>query len=197
MKRGQICIIKQSYLDKCGDVKNERPAVIVSNDKNNEHSQTVEIVYMTTQAKKYLTTHVLIKSAPRISTLLCENVYSVPKHRIGAMVGELTKDELRAMDFALKISLGIDRVPVQTQDTETEKTEDNTMTSYAEEQLEHAKAKEAERTTVPADFDAAAHLRKMAEERKALAKLRPDNARFADDVRALEYAVSVLEVLGL
>ncbi len=69
--------------------------------------------------------------------------------------------------------------------------------SYAEEQLEHAKAKEAGRTMVPADFDAAAHLRKMAEERKALAKLRPDNERFADDVSALEYAVNVLEALGL
>ena len=47
------------------------------------------------------------------------------------------------------------------------------------------------------DFNAVDQLRRLASERKALADLKPDNKRFSDDVRAIEYAVSVLEAVGL
>ena len=46
-------------------------------------------------------------------------------------------------------------------------------------------------------FDAVEQLRKLAAERKALSNLRPENERFTDDVRAIEYAVKVLEAVGL
>lgn len=47
------------------------------------------------------------------------------------------------------------------------------------------------------DFNAVEQLRRLADERKALADLKPDNKRFSDDVRAIEFAVSVLEAVGL
>ena len=46
-------------------------------------------------------------------------------------------------------------------------------------------------------FDVVAQLRQLANERTALANLKPDNKRFADDVRAIEYAVSFMEAMGL
>ena len=42
-----------------------RPAIIVSNNLNNLHSSTVEVVYLTTKPKHNLPTHVDIYSAPR------------------------------------------------------------------------------------------------------------------------------------
>jgi hypothetical protein len=47
------------------------------------------------------------------------------------------------------------------------------------------------------DFNAAAQLKRLADERKALASINPDSNRFADDIRALEYAINILEVVGL
>lgn len=47
------------------------------------------------------------------------------------------------------------------------------------------------------DFNAAAQLKRLADERKALANINPDSNRFADDIRALEYAINILEVVGL
>lgn len=85
-----------------------RPAVIVSNDKNNENSEVVEVVYMTTKPKNDLPTHVFIRSALSPSTVLCEQVNSVSVKRIGTLIGKLTKSELAAVDSALAISLGID-----------------------------------------------------------------------------------------
>ena len=54
-----------------------------------------------------------------------------------------------------------------------------------------------EQATNKETFCAVAQLRRLAEERKALANLRPEDPRFSNDVRAIEYAVTVLEAVGL
>lgn len=84
-----------------------RPAVIVSNDKNNEHSSVLEMVYLTTAAKTSLPTHVTICSAPRVSTVLCEQVHSIDTSRVKDFCGRCTEQELQAIDMALLISLGL------------------------------------------------------------------------------------------
>ena len=43
-----------------------RPAIIVSNNVGNEHSPVVEVVYLTTQEKRQLPTHVDIFSAAKV-----------------------------------------------------------------------------------------------------------------------------------
>lgn len=86
----------------------DRPAVVVSNNKNNENSNVVEVVYMTTQPKTDLPTHVTIRSTGRISTVLCEQVYSVSTERVGTYIGECTDKEMENIDIALMISLQLD-----------------------------------------------------------------------------------------
>lgn len=76
-------------------------------------------------------------------------------------------------------------------ETVKETTEEETMEQKNIE--EQATAKE----NTPADFCAVAQLRRLAEERKALANLRPEDLRFSNDIRALEYAATVLEAVGL
>ena len=46
-------------------------------------------------------------------------------------------------------------------------------------------------------FDAVTQLRHLADERKALASIKPENTRFVDEVRAIEYALCVLEAVGI
>lgn len=52
-------------------------------------------------------------------------------------------------------------------------------------------------TVTPGTVNATERLRKLANERKTLADLHPDDDRFAGDVIAIEYAVGVLEAMGL
>ena len=100
------------YVDAIGSVGSEqrggRPAIIVSNDKCNQHSPVVEVVYLTTSPKTPLPTHVTVRSAPRVSTALCEQVHSVDTKRFGSYCGCCTQQELSAVDMALLISLGLD-----------------------------------------------------------------------------------------
>ena len=106
IKRGEVWYIEKGY--SVGSEQNSgRPAVIVSNDKNNTYSTTVEVVYFTTQSKRDLTTHVLIHSLSRISTALCEQITTVSTDRVGNYCGTVTGDEMDAIESAICISLGI------------------------------------------------------------------------------------------
>lgn len=122
MKRGEIYFIKSTYREEGSEQRGDRPAVIVSNDLNNEHSDVVEVVYMTTKPKTDLPTHVFTRSALSPSTVLCEQVHSISTRRIGTWIGKLTKSELAAVDTALAISLGINfgRVEVVREPTKEE-----------------------------------------------------------------------------
>lgn len=113
MKRGQIYYVRSNNREEGSEQKGNRPAVIVSNNKNNDNSTTVEVVYMTTQPKNDLPTHVLIRSALRPSTVLCEQVFTVSTDRIGEWIGELTDEEEKNLNIALAISLGIPFGPGQ------------------------------------------------------------------------------------
>lgn len=87
-----------------------RPAVIVSNNQNNKSAATVEIVYLTTQEKKPLPTHVHINAAGKLkeSMAICEQVLTVDKTRMDEYIGVLCDKEMRDIEFGLMVSLGLD-----------------------------------------------------------------------------------------
>lgn len=84
-----------------------RPAIIVSNDINNQRGETVEVVYLTTQPRSNMPTHVAIHSAKFLSTALCEQVTTVSVERIGNYYGYCTQEEMLEVDAAIMVSLGI------------------------------------------------------------------------------------------
>lgn len=109
MKRGEIYYIERYKSEEAGSEQHAgRPAIIVSNDRNNEFSETVEVVYLTTQPKNDLPTHVEIRSAARASVALCEQVTTVSVSRVGEYVGTCTSSEMRMLETAIAISLSLD-----------------------------------------------------------------------------------------
>ena len=109
IKRGEIYYIEPSKtLQTTGsEQRSNRPGIIVSNDGNNEHASTVEVVYLTTQQKREMPTHVIINSASRQSTALCEQVHSIAVERLADYMGQCTETEMQEVNEALMISLGI------------------------------------------------------------------------------------------
>lgn len=55
IKRGDIWYVSKGNYTGCEQAAG-RPAIIVSNEKNNACAETVEVVYLTTQPKKDLPT---------------------------------------------------------------------------------------------------------------------------------------------
>lgn len=90
------------------EIQSGRPAIIVSNDDFNKHSRVVEVVYLTTQDKEYRPTHVTIKSSPKESTAICEQIHTVSIDRLGDYAGRVTELEMQQIDIALLVSLQLD-----------------------------------------------------------------------------------------
>ena len=107
IKRGDIWYVESSYAAVGSEQRPGRPAIVVSNDKNNQHSSTVEMVYLTTQPKHDLPTHVTIRSTNRVSTAICEQITTVAVERIGSYCGQASDEEMAAIDRAMLVSLGI------------------------------------------------------------------------------------------
>ena len=110
IKRGDIRYIESGYITVGSEQRPGRPAIVVSNDRNNEYSSTLEVVYLTTQPKHDLPTHVTIRSTNRESIALCEQITSVAVERFGDYCGRVTEQEMSRIETAMQISLALDMV---------------------------------------------------------------------------------------
>jgi mRNA interferase MazF len=111
--RGDIFFIQKfdRYQDNEVIQSEGRPAVIVSNNLHNEFSGLLEVVYLTSQEKKPIPSHVpVLCKVP--STALCEQIDTVSKERLGNYVRKCTDEEMAAIDKALMYSLGIEQPEV-------------------------------------------------------------------------------------
>lgn len=154
IKRGEIYWIEPNpYRPSVGSVQMAgRPAIVVSNDDNNLHALTAEIVYLTTAPKIDLPTHCTIRSANKPSIALCEQVTTVSTEQFREYIGTCTKNEMKNVDACMAISLGLDfsthSIP---EDVESQKTIDDqkkekeiyiTKLGEMKIELERAKARE-------------------------------------------------------
>lgn len=107
IERGDIFYVYKNAPTYGSEQMAGRPAIIVSNDKNNQSSETVEVVYLTTQPKTPLPTHVTIRSTSRVSTALCEQITTVSIERLGDYVGKASKAEMANLETAMLVSLDL------------------------------------------------------------------------------------------
>lgn len=117
--KGDIFFVEKRYDTINSEQQAGRPAIIVSNNIGNEHSNNVEVVYLTTQDKTPLPTHVKVMCHVQ-STALCETIYTISKERLGNYISTCTDEEIAAIDEALMISLGIEREPQPFTESEIE-----------------------------------------------------------------------------
>ncbi len=105
VSRGDMYYVINNGLN-ADDWKQGRPAIIVSNDVNNRYSSYIEVVYLTSQDKKPMATHVSVMCRVP-STALCENVFTIPKNRLSNFVRSCSTEEMQRIDQALICSLGL------------------------------------------------------------------------------------------
>ena len=123
VKRGDVVYIKKVGITVGCEQSVDRPAVIVSNDIGNKNSECVEIVYLTTQKKTYMPTHVEVVARVK-SVALCEQIYTVSKERIKEYIRSCTDAEMREINKALAVSIGLNTEPKQPEKIESAPSEE-------------------------------------------------------------------------
>ncbi len=109
IRRGDVYYVASTrdYQEYGSEQRSGRPAIIVSNDKNNEFSPVVEVVYLTTRPKNRLPTHIDIRATGKPSIAICEQITSISVDRLGDYIGTLSELECEMLNAALEISLDL------------------------------------------------------------------------------------------
>ena len=114
IKRGDLfyAALDETYVG--SEQTGVRPVVILQNNIGNEYSPTVIVAPITSKvnSKSIIPTHVYIKGyknrLKQNSLILTEQIRAIDKQRLRYYIGALDSGELRKVDKALIISLGID-----------------------------------------------------------------------------------------
>lgn len=89
-----------------------RPVLVIQNDVGNKYSPTVIVAAITSQVNKAkLPTHVQIVSSayslPKNSVVLCEQIRTIDKKRLREKLGGIDAENMRNVNNALRISVGL------------------------------------------------------------------------------------------
>ncbi|MCM8762448.1 MAG: type II toxin-antitoxin system PemK/MazF family toxin [Candidatus Omnitrophica bacterium] len=88
-----------------------RPAVVISNDLNNEFADTVTVLPITSQIKKVYPFEVLFSAKEtglsKNSKVKCNQIRTVDKKRLVKFVSKVSEEKIFEIEQALLIHLGI------------------------------------------------------------------------------------------
>ena len=110
---GDVFYVKRSGKEIGSETKAGRPAVIVSNEANNEKATTVNVVYLSNR-RPSLPTHIQIEArgSLRESVAMCEQITTVSKLRIGDFIAKLSDAEMAQIRCAESIQLNMKRYKI-------------------------------------------------------------------------------------
>lgn len=108
MKRGELYYINME--NSCGhELKKDRPGIIIG--VNPVYRTTVTVVLCTGSYRAEAPSHIIIRSTPRVSTAMCEHIYTIDIARLKERIGELSPQELAAVEIGVASALGLDFSP--------------------------------------------------------------------------------------
>jgi len=90
-----------------------RPVLVVQNDVGNKYSPTVIVAAITSKINKAkMPTHIELEGAKhgltKDSVILAEQIRTIDKRRLKEKIGHIDDYLIDSIDYALKISFGID-----------------------------------------------------------------------------------------
>lgn len=90
-----------------GEITKRRPAVIVSNDAANTFLNRLQVVPLTSNVERVYPSEALVNLNGRPGKAMADQLTTVSKQRLGEKVGEMTAEEMKRIDHAIRIQLAL------------------------------------------------------------------------------------------
>jgi len=106
MKRGEVWWV--SFDPSIGgEIRKQRPAVIISNDAANKHLNRLQVVPLTTQVGRVYPSEAAVMLNGRQSKAMADQIATVSKQRLTNQVGKLTDEDMRNVEYAVRVQLDL------------------------------------------------------------------------------------------
>jgi mRNA interferase MazF len=90
-----------------GEIRNRRPAVIVSIDRSNRSLNRLQVVPITSNVRRIYPWEAAVQVRGRPCKALADQLRTVAKERLLDYVGEVAMAEMQGIERAIKLQLGL------------------------------------------------------------------------------------------
>lgn len=90
-----------------GEIRKRRPAVIVSNNAANEALNRILVVPLTSNAGRLYPSEAMVTIEGKPSKAMADQLTTASKQRVGGRLGALSAKDLKEVERAIKIQLGL------------------------------------------------------------------------------------------
>jgi len=113
MKRGEVWWVSFEPSVE-GEIRKKRPALIISNDAANQYLNRVQVVPLTSKVERIYPSEALVMVDNQQNKALADQLTTVSKRRLINRMGRLTPEDMRKVEYAVKVQLGLLNAPFQT-----------------------------------------------------------------------------------
>jgi mRNA interferase MazF len=89
------------------EIRKTRPAVVISNDSCNRHGARVVVLAITSNVSSLYPGEARIEVSGKPARVLGDQIRSVAKGRLRSRIGRLRQEELRDVEDAVRVTLGL------------------------------------------------------------------------------------------